>query len=110
MRGYHHLHIRKRLSRALEPYPAKTFLKRLLDRAVLAVGIAGPIMSIPQIILIYVGRDASGVSPVSWLAWSLLDIPWILYGFVHREPPIVLTYTLWLVCNMLVFVGALLYG
>ena len=110
MRGIHHLHLRKRLSRALEPYPARTFWKRLLDKTVYVVGVIGPVMTIPQIVLIYVGRDASGIAPISWLAWALLDIPWIIYGLVHREFPIVITYTLWFVCNMLVFIGALLYG
>ena len=38
MRGIHHLHLRKRLSRALEPYPARTFWKRLLDKTVYVVG------------------------------------------------------------------------
>jgi len=110
MRGYHHLHLRKRHSRALEPYPARTWWKRWLDRVVLAVGIIGPIMSIPQIVLIYVGRDATGVSALSFFAWALFNIPWIFYGLVHREPPIVITYTLWLACNSAIAFGALLYG
>ena len=104
-----HLHLRKRISRALEPYPARSRWKRLLDRAVYMAGIVGPIMTIPQIALIYIGRDAAGVSPISWLAWMLLDIPWILYGLAHKERPIVTTYSLWLFCNGLVFIGALLY-
>ena len=101
--------MRKRRSHTLEPYPARTVWKRWLDRAVYAVGVIGPIMSLPQILLIYGGRNAAGVAPESWLMWALLDIPWIIYGFVHREYPIVITYTLWLVCNSLIFVGALLY-
>src|SRR3989344_1719814 len=110
MRLHHHLHLRKRHSRALEPYPARTLWKRILDRVVLGVGIAGPIMSIPQVLLIYVGREAAGVSPISFLAWALMDIPWMIYGLVHREVPIVVTYILWFFCNMLIFVGALLYA
>ncbi len=105
MKFHHHLHVRKRR----EPYPARTSALRLLDGVVLVVGILGPIFSIPQILLIYVGQQAAGVSPESWAAWALLDIPWIIYGLVHRERPIVITYTLWLICNTLVFVGALLY-
>ena len=105
-----HLHLRKRMSRALEPYPATTWWKRWLDRVVLAVGILGPVMSIPQIWLIYIGQDATGVSPISWFAWSLFNVPWILYGLVHREPPIITTYTLWFFCNMLIGFGAILYG
>jgi uncharacterized protein with PQ loop repeat len=110
MVSYHHLHVRKRASGALEPYPARTYWKWLLDRAVYAAGVIGPVMSLPQVATIYIGRDASGISPISWLAWAILDIPWILYGIAHREPPIVIMYSLWLVSNLLVFAGALIYG
>ena len=105
----HHLHLRKRVYSLAEPYPAKTSFKRILDKVVYLVGIVGPIMTIPQIWVIFVGRDATGVAPISWLTWALLDIPWILYGIAHRERPIVMTYTLWLICNVLVFIGAVLY-
>ncbi len=103
-----HVHVRKR--HTLEPYPARSFWKRVLDRVVLAVGVIGPVMSIPQILLIYVGKDATGVSSVSFLAWAVMNIPWIMYGMVHRETPIVITYTLWFFCNVLIFAGAVLYG
>ena len=75
-----------------------------------AVGILGPIMTIPQILLIYISRDASGVAAISWFMWTLFAIPWILYGLVHRERPIVITYLLWFFTNMIVFIGAVLYG
>ncbi len=94
----------------LEPFPARTAWKRLLDRVVLAVGIIGPLTSIPQILKIYVLQDATGVSVISWGTWALLDIPWIIYGIVHRERPIVVTYCLWLFVNTMVFAGAVMYG
>ncbi len=110
MRSHPHLHLRQRISGSLEPYPARTAWKRLLDKSLYVVGIVGPIMTIPQIALIYSTHDAAGVAPLTWLSWALLDIPWILYGVVHREWQIVITYVLWFTANMLVVVGALLYG
>lgn len=105
-----HLHLRKRITKSLEPYPARSSWKRALDTMVYGVGIVGPLMTIPQILLIYTSQDASGVAVLTWIAWATLDIPWILYGFVHRERPIVITYTLWLVMNLTVATGAILYG
>ena len=105
-----HVHLRKRRHPALEPYPARNSMKRWLDRLILMVGVIGPAMIVPQIMLIYTEKNASGVSAISWLAWALLDIPWIIYGLVHREPPIVMTYFLWFLGNLLVFFGAVLYG
>jgi len=104
-----HLHLRKRISKALEPYPSRHFWKWLLDGVVYTVGIIGPVMALPQILLIYGGRDATGVSSVAWFSWALMDIPWILYGIVHKERPIIITYTLWLACNVLIGIGAIIY-
>jgi uncharacterized protein with PQ loop repeat len=110
MKGLFHLHLRKRLSRALEPYPARSTLKRWLDRLVLCVGILGPLATVPQILKIYTLHSASGVSLLSWLMPAIFDIPWIIYGLVHRERPIAVTYSLWLIGNLTIAVGVLLYG
>ena len=110
MRGFYHIHLRKRKAERLEPFPARSLWFRLLDRLVLVVGIIGPLITIPQILKIYVAQDASGISLVSWGMWALLDIPWILYGIAHREPPIIITYCLYCVLNTVVVVEALIYG
>ena len=105
----HHLHLHKRMRTATEPYPASSKWKRILDALVYSAGIIGPVAAFPQLILIYAGQDASGVSAVSWFGWALLDIPWILYGFVHKERPIMITYTLWMLINFVVGIGAVIY-
>jgi len=102
------LHVRKR-GGGREPYPARTPGLRAVDALVYTAGILAPVMTLPQIYLIFSTRNASGVSAEAWLAWALLDVPWILYGVVHRERPLVVTYTLWFLGNFLVFVGAVLY-
>lgn len=105
----HHRHIRKR-SKSLEPFPARTAGMRLLDAVVTAVGVLGPILTLPQTFKIYIGHDASGVSLITWGAYVAFSLPWILYGYMHRERPIVITYILWLIVDSSVFIGALIYG
>ena len=106
---HNHPHIRRR-KKGLEPYPARTFWLRTLDTIVYTVGVLGPIFTIPQIIKIYAYHDASSISIVSWTAFALFNIPWIIYGFAHRERPIIITYTLWFLVNITVCAGAILYG
>jgi len=93
----------------VEPYPALSPWKRLLDTIVYAAGIIGPIIALPQVILVYVGQDVAGISVISWLGWAILDIPWIVYGFAHKERPIIITYTLWMVINLSVVTGVIIY-
>ena len=105
-----HLHIRKRKGKNLEPYPSSHFWKRTLDALVYTVGIVGPFFTLPQVYQIYSTQSAGDIAPLSWIGWALFDVPWIIYGVVHKEPPIVVTYTLWCFFNILVFVGTLLYS
>ncbi len=103
------LHQHYAVRRRMEPYPATSLWLRLLDHLIYVVGIIGPVMTLPQIYLIFSTHNASGVSAISWLAWALLDVPWIIYGLAHKQPPIALTYFLWFLGNFAVFIGALIY-
>lgn len=105
-----HIHKRKRLSgKTRHPYPADTFRLRLLDKVVYSAGFISLGMMIPQLHLIYVEKSASGLEPMTWLALSLMDIPWIIYGVAHKEKPLIFIYTMWFLVNGLIFIGAVIY-
>ena len=106
----HHLHARKRFSgKALHPFPAISRVIRILDKVVYAAGIIAIIMMFPQLQLIYMEKNAAGIAPITWITLAILNIPWIIYGIVHKEKPIVLVYILWFIVNTLVFIGAVIY-
>ena len=94
----------------LEPYPNSNKWKRFLDKAVYYVAIIGPIMTIPQILMIWVEKNASGVSVVSWVSYMFIAIFWLLYGIVHNEKPIIFANCFWLVSSAIVVAGTLIYG
>ncbi len=106
----HHLNLRKRASGGAEySYPAETRGVRFLDMVIKVVAIITPAMMVPQILIIYTEKSADGVAPFSWFALALLNIPWIIYGVVHKEKPLAFMYCLWFIVNLLVFIGAILY-
>lgn len=70
----------------------------------------GPLTALPQIFKIYLLKDAAGVSILSWALPALFDIPWVMYGIIHRERPIVVTYLLWFFANAAVALGVILFG
>lgn len=107
--GHHHIHKRKRET-MLEAYPHKNKWIRYLDKFLLFVAIIGPLMTLPQILKIYVEQNSAGVSVLSWGLYAFFNIPWIIYGVVHKDKPIVLGYSLWLITNIVVVVGVLIYG
>jgi uncharacterized protein with PQ loop repeat len=110
MPGLHHIHKRKRFHEKLEPYPHENKWIKRLDEFLLFVAVVAPIMSIPQIFKIYSTKTAAGVSALSFGFFAFFNIPWIIYGIVHKEKPIVITYILWLICNTSIVVGTLLYS
>lgn len=110
MHGMHHVHFRKRGMKAKHPFPAKHWHVRVVDRLVLLAGIVSPMMTLPQIYKIYSTQEAMGVSALSWGAFALLDVPWVVYGIVHRDRAITITYILWTLMNVTVACGAIIYG
>lgn len=102
--GYHHLQRRK------EPFPSKTKWKRFLDRIAYFIGIVGPIMTIPQLLKIWVEQNASGVSLISWIAYLFTSCFWLAYAVSHKEKPLIFMYSAWIIVKVPILIGIILYG
>ncbi len=109
MHGLHHIHLRKR-QHVLATYPHPNPWVRFLDKLLVVVAVLGPLMAIPQLWKIISTQSAAGVSPLTWAAFAVIDLPWIFYGAVHKEKPIIITYILWFLMNVAVMVAAIAYG
>jgi len=109
MQGIHHISRRKRVYKKLETYPHPNKWIKFLDGLLIVVAVIGPLMALPQVLQIYLFKNAVGVSALSFGLFAFFNIPWILYGFVHREKPIIIGYLFWFVINVVIVVGALIY-
>jgi uncharacterized protein with PQ loop repeat len=108
--GIHHLHRRKRMHALSEPYPHPDRWINLLDSLVFAVALFSVIMTVPQAYDIWTTQNAAGVSLVSWSAYTVAAVFWVIYGLVHREYVIVAIYSLFALLNLAVVWGILAYG
>lgn len=108
--GLHHYHQRKRLDEKPEAIPSADKLKRWLDYVVYVGGSIGPFLTIPQLVKIWIGKNAAGVSAFSWGSYLVASVFWVIYGVVHKEKPIIFTNSIWVLMNGLVMIGALIYG
>ena len=109
MDGIHHIHKRKRAHDKLKAYPHSKKWIRFLDKFLLVVAVLSPLVTLPQILKIYVEQNSSGVSALIWGLFAFFNIPWIVYGVVHKDKPISIGYSLWFVTNVVIAVGALIY-
>jgi len=98
--SFHHVHVRRR---------GKGEPLSFLDKAVYISGMISLLMMLPQLKLIYLEKVSAGIEPITWITLTILDIPWIIYGVIRGESPLVFIYTGWLVVNFSVFLGAILY-
>jgi len=68
------------------------------------------VMTVPQIVVIWVSRQAAGVSLLSWGAYWLSAFVWLWYGVRKRDRNIYLPCVGWLLLDSAVIAGALVYG
>lgn len=108
--GFHHLHKRKRIYKKFEEYPSPNKFKRFFDYFIYAIAILTPVILVPQIYKIWYFQNVSGVSLLTWLGTLLGGIFWLIYGFIHKEKPIIITNTMGIFFHILIIIGILKFG
>ena len=108
--GKYHLHIRKRIQKKGEDYPHQSIKIRLLDRTCIVFSILMPMTALPQIYKTYALQDVTGVSLLMWVLYCIGCIPFLLYGLAHKEKPIIILNILWLIMQVTMIIGIILYS
>ncbi len=106
----YHLFFRKQIDLKLEPYPHPIKWKAFLDNIIIWVSVIGPFSTIPQVVEIWLGKNATGVSTTSWLLYIVLAMVWLFYGIVHKVKPIIINSFLWILMEALIVAGAIIYS
>jgi len=83
----------------------QTILRRLLG----GMSVFTMLMTVPQVLTIWVGHQAAGVSVLSWSAYLLSAVLWLWYGLRKGDRNIYLPCVGWIGLDAAVIVGAVLY-
>lgn len=67
------------------------------------------LMTLPQVLTIWVGRDAGGVSLVSWVSYLVSACLWFVYGLQKRDKTIYLACIGWILLDAAIVVGVFVY-
>lgn len=105
----HHIHKRKRIHSQKQTYPHPDKKIKFLDNLCLVFSVLMPATTIPQIWAIYMYQNVSGISLSMWVLYSIGVIPFLIYGIVHKEKPLIILNILWLIAQITVIVGILLF-
>lgn len=83
---------------------------KTVDRLTYIVAIIEPVITIPQIVVIFRDRTAAGIAISSQIGYQLFTLIWLWYGIVHKEKVIIMYQVFWLVLQTLIIIGGLKYG
>jgi uncharacterized protein with PQ loop repeat len=108
-KGLQHLHLRKRIHQKNEAYPSENKLKRFYDKLIFGLAILCPFLNLPQLLKILVEKSAEGVSAISWFSFSAISTMWFIYGFIHREKPIIIVNGGLIIIQFAIGMGAVIY-
>jgi len=86
--------------------PSDTKLRGLLG----AMSVFTMIMTVPQVLAIWVGQQAAGVSILSWSAYLASALLWLWFGIRQRDRNIYLPCLGWIALDGAVIAGAVVYG
>lgn len=81
-----------------------------VDRLTYVAAIMEPVITLPQVYIIFRTQSAAGISILTWIGYELMTFIWIWYAVVHKERLILLYQGLFALFQLGVIIGAILYG
>ena len=84
--------------------------KTVFDMLVYFFAVAEPLMTFPQVLEIWVGKSAEGVSLWSWGFYLIAAVVFLVYNIRIKNRPLIIMYVLWLLMEIMIVVGILKYG
>jgi uncharacterized protein with PQ loop repeat len=105
----HHLNIRKRIHQKHEPFPHPDRFKRFIDYSVVAIGFLTTVLTVPQVMKIWIEQNVSGVSPITWASFLLYSVFFLIYGIIHKARNIIIIYSVWTFFDFIIVLGVLLH-
>jgi uncharacterized protein with PQ loop repeat len=81
-----------------------------LEKILRGLSVFTMLMTVPQVLTIWIGRDAAGVSLVSWLAYLLSACLWFVYGLKKGDKTIYMACVGWVLLDVAIVVGVVVHG
>jgi len=84
--------------------------KKAMSRLLGGLSLFTMLMTIPQVLIIWVGHQATGVSLFSWSAYLVSAVLWFWHGLQRRDKNIYLACLGWIALDGAVILGVVIYG
>jgi uncharacterized protein with PQ loop repeat len=81
-----------------------------LERVLGFFSVVTMVMTVPQVLTIWIGHNAGGVSLVSWAAYFVAACLWFVHGLQTGDKTIYLPCVGWMLLDLAVVIGVLVYS
>ncbi len=81
-----------------------------LERVLGWLSVVSLLMTLPQVLAVWVRGDARGVSLASWATYLLVACLWFVHGVRKRDKTIYLACVGWILIDSAIVIGVLFYG
>ncbi len=84
-------------------------MKKTMDRFIYILTPVTVLIFVPQLAKIWIDKNISGVSLVSWFGMLIGSFFWFLYGIIHKEKPMIFVNIAIGTIQFLIVLGILIY-
>ncbi len=81
-----------------------------LERALPVLSVFTMLMTVPQVLAVWIGHEAGGVSLLSWSAYLASACLWFAYGIQKQDKTIYVACIGWILLDAAVVAGVLVHG
>jgi uncharacterized protein with PQ loop repeat len=89
--------------------PVRTTSKTNFDRVLYAFSIITIVMTIPQVLSVWMNRSAEGVSILTWGTYLVSACVWLVHGLRQCDPTIYRACVAWIILDAAIVVGAIVF-
>lgn len=83
--------------------------KKTIGTIALVAALLQPLITIPQIYQIYTNQSAIDVSLLTWLGYLMFGVTFLVYGAVFKLKPIFYGQIVWVIMQIIMVVGIIIY-
>jgi uncharacterized protein with PQ loop repeat len=87
----------------------RVMARTMFDDGMYAVALVSPVLTLPQVLLIWNQHQTAGVSLFTWSAYTVLSVIWLVYGVLQKQKPLILSQGFALVVDVVVVLGLLIF-
>lgn len=81
-----------------------------LERILRLLSVVTMLMTVPQVLTIWVGENVGGISLISWASYLFAACLWFVYGIQKRDKTIYLACIGWILLDAAVVIGVIVHS